>query len=91
MSGGVVYVHDRELRLPLRLNEQLVAAERIDGLGPEELRRLLARHLRHTGSPRAAELLARWENEVGWFWRVAPRPPAEASEISPAAKVVASS
>ena len=73
MSGGVVYVHDRELKLPLRLNEQLVAAERVDGLGPEVLRELLERHVRYTGSERAAELLAGWDGEAGWFWRVAPR------------------
>jgi glutamate synthase (ferredoxin) len=73
MSGGVVYVHDRERRLPERLNDQLVTAGRIESLGPEELRTLLERHLRYTGSPRAADLLARWENEAGWFWRVAPK------------------
>jgi glutamate synthase domain-containing protein 3 len=73
MSGGVVYVHDRERRLPERLNDQLVTVERIDGLGPEQLRTLLERHLRYTGSARAADVLARWENEAGWFWRVAPK------------------
>jgi glutamate synthase domain-containing protein 2/glutamate synthase domain-containing protein 1/glutamate synthase domain-containing protein 3 len=73
MSGGVVYVHDRDLNLPLRLNEQLVTAERVDGLGPAELRELLERHVRYTGSPRAAALLDGWDGEAGWFWRVAPR------------------
>jgi glutamate synthase domain-containing protein 2/glutamate synthase domain-containing protein 3/glutamate synthase domain-containing protein 1 len=83
MSGGVVYVHDRELRLPLNLNEQLVWAERIQGFGPEELRKLLERHVRYTGSPRTAELLARWETEAGWFWRVSPR--ADAATLEDAA------
>ncbi|MFL5929666.1 MAG: glutamate synthase-related protein, partial [Gaiellaceae bacterium] len=83
MSGGVVYVYDRDLRLPLRLNEQLVSAERIDGLGPEELIGLLERHLRYTGSQRAAALLDAWDGEVGWFWRVAPRPTAAAEEAEP--------
>ncbi len=73
MSGGVAYVYDRARLLPLRLNEQLVEAERVTGLGPEELRVLLERHVRYTGSQRAADLLARWEGEAGWFWRVAPR------------------
>jgi glutamate synthase domain-containing protein 2/glutamate synthase domain-containing protein 3 len=83
MSGGVVYVYDRDLRLPLRLNEQLVNAERIDGLGPEELIGLLERHVRYTGSQRAAALLDAWDGEVGWFWRVAPRPTAVAEEAEP--------
>ena len=78
MSGGVVYIHDRARRLPFNLNVQLVEAVRVEGLGPEELRALLERHVRYTGSPRAADLLARWEAEAGWFWRVAPREDAAA-------------
>ncbi len=85
MSGGVIYVYDRADLLPLRLNEQLVEAERVDGLGPEELRALLERHVRYTGSPRTADLLARWESEAGWFWRVAPKPTAIAAEAEPEA------
>jgi glutamate synthase domain-containing protein 3 len=89
MSGGVVYVHDRDLNLPLRLNEQLVSAERVDGLGPAELRELLERHVRYTGSQRAADLLAGWDGEAGWFWRVAPRRLADASDLAEDAQVVA--
>jgi glutamate synthase (ferredoxin) len=91
MSGGVVYVHDRELLLPLRLNEQLVAAERVEGLGPEELLTLLERHVRYTGSERASELLARWELEAGRFWRVSPRVAAAAAEAPAEAQAVVSS
>jgi glutamate synthase domain-containing protein 3 len=91
MSGGVVYVHDRELRLPLRLNDQLVTAERVDGLGPDELRVLLERHARHTGSQRAADLLAAWDTEAGWFWRVAPRRPVDEARVPPEVQAVASS
>jgi glutamate synthase (ferredoxin) len=57
-------------RLPLRLNGGQVIAER--GAG-EELRTLLERHLRHTGSTRAAALLGRWEESAALFWRVVPR------------------
>ena len=91
MSGGVVYVHDPELRLPLRLNDQLVIAERVDGFGPDELRFLLERHARYTGSQRAADLVAAWDTEAGWFWRVAPRPRADEALVSPEAQAVASS
>jgi glutamate synthase domain-containing protein 3 len=91
MSGGVVYVYDRELKLPLRLNEQLVAAERLEGLGPDELRTLLERHVRYTSSQRAADLLAARQTEAGWFWRVAPRQSAEASKAAMEAQAVASS
>ena len=90
MSGGVVYVYDRHLALPVRLNEQLVTAERIDAFGPEELRALLERHVRYTGSQRATELLAAWHDEAGRFWRVAARRPTEGFEVVAAAEVAAS-
>ena len=91
MSGGVVYVHDRDLTVPLHLNEQLVTAARIDGVGPEELLTLLERHVRYTGSERASELLARWEPEAGRFWRVSPRGAAAAAEAPAEAQAVVSS
>ena len=77
MSGGVLYVLDPQGRLPLRLNSQLVVAER--GAG-EELRALLEDHLRHTGSPRAAALLKDWHSAATTFWRVAPRATEGAAE-----------
>ncbi len=79
MSGGVAYVFDPDGRLPLRLNAELVAAER----GAPE-RELLELHLRHTGSPRAAQLLASWDKADHVFWRVAPRVQEKGSD--PAAK-----
>jgi glutamate synthase (ferredoxin) len=70
MSGGEVYVLDGAARLPLRLNAGLVVAERAEGEG---LRILLERHLRHTGSTRAATLLEHWDESAPLFWRVVPR------------------
>jgi len=70
MSGGELYVLDQLGRLPLRLNGQLVVAERS---APDHLRALVELHLRHTGSPRAAALLERWGEAAAWFWRVVPR------------------
>ncbi len=70
MSGGVAWVLDPAGELPLRLNAELVAAERG---ADEELRELIERHVRHTGSPRAADLLARWDEAPAIFWRVASR------------------
>jgi len=70
MSGGELYVLDPSGRLPLRLNTQLVAAERNAG---EELRALLEKHLLHTGSTRTADVLERWDETAKWFWRVVPR------------------
>jgi glutamate synthase domain-containing protein 2/glutamate synthase domain-containing protein 3/glutamate synthase domain-containing protein 1 len=73
MTGGRVYVYDPAGVLPLRLNGQLVVAERVVGAGPEELRALVERHLRFTGSARARALLDGWEAAAGAFWSVTPR------------------
>jgi glutamate synthase domain-containing protein 3 len=70
MTGGKLYVLDPGARLPLRLNTQLVIAQRT---ADEELRSLLESHLRHTGSARAAGLLEDWHEAAAWFWRVVPR------------------
>ncbi len=87
MSGGELYVFDPDARLPLRLNTQLVVAERTAG---PELRELLEVHLRHTGSPRAAAVLERWDETAGWFWRVVPRTDVAAREEAPDTEEVAS-
>ena len=73
MSGGVVYVHDSSARLELRLNDQLVAAAELDEKGEDEVRALLERHVRFTGSARATVLLEEWERERIHFRRIAPK------------------
>jgi glutamate synthase domain-containing protein 3 len=70
MTGGELYVLDPAGLLPLRLNTQLVVAERHAG---EELRALLESHVRHTGSARAVDLLENWHEAELRFWRVLPR------------------
>jgi glutamate synthase (ferredoxin) len=66
MTGGEVFVRSVE-----RLNEELVAARRLDIDELTRVQALLERHLRFTGSPRAAALLDRWDDEGPSFWRVA--------------------
>jgi glutamate synthase (ferredoxin) len=73
MTGGGVYVYDPRGSLARRLNDQLVAAHRPAMAELSELRALVERHLRFTGSARAAELLEGWEEAATAFWRVAPR------------------
>jgi len=71
MSGGEIYVHDPEGVLPLRLNGDLVTA--LPVASGDELRRLLERHVRHTGSERGQTLLARWDEAVREFRHVVPK------------------
>ncbi|HST26294.1 MAG TPA: glutamate synthase large subunit [Gaiellaceae bacterium] len=71
MSGGEIYVHDPEGVLPLRLNGDLVVSRPVASAA--DLRRLLERHVRHTGSERGQALLARWDEAVREFRHVVPK------------------
>jgi glutamate synthase (NADPH/NADH) large chain len=59
--------------LDARLNGQLVVVEEVDAVAAERLRILVERHRAHTGSPRAARLLANWPAVVGEFRLVRPK------------------
>ncbi|HZC28139.1 MAG TPA: glutamate synthase-related protein, partial [Gaiellaceae bacterium] len=69
MSGGELYVLDDHGVLPLRLNAELVVAER--EAAPREL---IAEHFRRTASARAADVLRRWNDAAARFWCIRPRP-----------------
>jgi glutamate synthase (ferredoxin) len=71
MSGGQIYVHDPEDVLDLRLNVDLVVSRHVT-VG-DELRGLLERHVRYTGSPRAQALLDRWDEALREFRQVVPK------------------
>ncbi|HUG63684.1 MAG TPA: glutamate synthase large subunit [Gaiellaceae bacterium] len=71
MTGGEAYVLDREGALDERLGVGLVLAHDPDSGQLAALRELVEQHHRHTGSPRAAELLERWDKDARSFRRVA--------------------
>jgi glutamate synthase domain-containing protein 2/glutamate synthase domain-containing protein 1/glutamate synthase domain-containing protein 3 len=74
MSGGVAFVLDQDGTFTDRLNRELVRADRVteaDEIG--SLRALIQKHHELTGSERARELLAGWSEQLGLFWRVAPK------------------
>ena len=73
MTGGQLYAYDPDERLPLRLNDQLVVLERPSCEELADVRALLERHERYTGSARALWLLSRWDDEAPRWWRAAPR------------------
>ena len=74
MTGGSVYVFDPEGHLHERLNDELVDAEHVVAAAAAPLRDLVERHVRFTGSLRAAALLERWDASLKSFWFVQPRP-----------------
>jgi glutamate synthase (ferredoxin) len=84
MSGGELYVLDDHGVLPLRLNGELVVAER--GAPPREL---IEEHVRRTGSARGTDVLRAWDDARARFWCVSPRRKAEPTPAAADAGVVA--
>lgn len=73
MSGGVVYVLDRDHDFYRRVNKELVSVEPLeDPEDIQELREMLAQHWEATGSPRAREILEQFEAYVGDFKKLIP-------------------
>jgi glutamate synthase (ferredoxin) len=91
MTGGQAYVYGDADALALALNGDLVLAHEPDDAQLEDLRVLLERHVRYTGSQRAAAILERWDEEALRFTRVASRTELEVVEDAgdEAASVVA--
>jgi glutamate synthase domain-containing protein 3 len=73
MTGGDAFVFDPFGRLSERLNHDLVVAHEPSAAWLEEVRLLVERHARYTGSSRATELLSDWEACASTFVHVAPR------------------
>lgn len=73
MSGGVAFVYDQDERFQNRCNIDSVDLESVWTTADRQLlRRLLEKHVSHTGSPRAAALLSNWEAELPLFVKVMP-------------------
>ncbi len=72
MSGGIAYVYDPDQRLPRRCNTAMVGLEPLEGEEAEEILALITRHHNLTQSPRAADLIARWDEARAAFTRVIP-------------------
>ncbi len=73
-SGGVAYVWapDRE-RFLLNLNMGMVEAEPVEAEEDvEELKQLIELHQNFTGSPRAGDILDRWDETLPQFVKVMP-------------------
>ncbi len=73
MTGGHAYILDEKGTLEHKLNYSYVYARRLVGEEEiNELRSLIEKHLRYTGSPRAKEVLENFEDFLGKFWKVIP-------------------
>ncbi len=73
MSGGVAYVYDPPGEFLPRCNLEMVALEKVGGEADEmELRELIEKHQRYTGSSVAETILSDWATNVGHFHKVMP-------------------
>ncbi len=73
MSGGIAYVWDKARDLYLRVNKQLVSIEPVaEKHDVEELKSLLQAHYSATGSARAAQVLAHFEENLKNFKKILP-------------------
>jgi glutamate synthase domain-containing protein 2/glutamate synthase domain-containing protein 1/glutamate synthase domain-containing protein 3 len=74
MSGGVAYVLDETAQFPARCNMGMVGFDEISASDAIELRTMIEEHERHTGSPVARDVLARFEQllAAGAFVKVMP-------------------
>ncbi len=73
MTGGHAYILDEGNTLEHKLNYSYVYARRLVGEDEvEELRKLIEKHYRYTGSPRAKEILDNFDEFLGKFWKVIP-------------------
>jgi glutamate synthase (NADPH/NADH) large chain len=74
MTGGMAYLYDPEGEIDLRLNGETVIAVPIEsGAWEAQLKGLVERHVRETGSPRASEILRHWAEELPRFRQIVPK------------------
>ncbi len=73
MSGGIAYVWDPQRKFAARCNMQMVELESLaEDEDLVELKTLIERHLRYTGSSVAQRLLTSWSKSVTQFVKVMP-------------------
>lgn len=73
MSGGVAYIHDRGDQLLGNCNLEMVALEKVDAASDiAELRDLIVKHYKYTGSTVAEAILQNWDDELPNFVKVMP-------------------
>lgn len=84
MTGGLAYFLDEAGNFPTRVNPEIVKVQRvITEAGAAQLKALIEAHAQHTGSAKAAAVLADWEAYLPKFWQVVPPSEADTPLASP--------
>ena len=73
MSGGIVYVYDENNCLYRNLNKEMVLMEKVDNKTDcEELKTMLEKHVRYTGSIKAQKILENFKDNLPKFKKIIP-------------------
>ena len=73
MSGGIAYVYDPDNRLYRNLNKEMVLMEQIENKNDRlELRSMLEKHVKYTGSKLASEILENFNDNLAKFKKIIP-------------------
>lgn len=73
MSGGIAYVFDAENDLERLCNKDMVDLERMTEEDKREVKDMIEKHFRYTGSDPAEWILENWEVASGLFVKVMPK------------------
>jgi glutamate synthase (ferredoxin) len=73
MSGGIAYILDETDDFATRCNTQMSDIEPLDDQDLATVRQMVEKHSKYTNSPKAARLLANWEETAPKFVKVMPR------------------
>ncbi len=72
LTGGVVYVYDKDESLAEKINRSTVTTLALEAADETELQKMLAEHQQETKSPKATEILADFTASIKHFKKVIP-------------------
>ena len=73
MSGGIAYVFDTENDLERLCNKDMVELERMNEGDRQEVKEMIEKHFKYTGSDPAEWILENWEYASSLFVKVMPK------------------
>ncbi|MBF0356999.1 MAG: glutamate synthase large subunit [Magnetococcales bacterium] len=73
MSGGIAYVLDADGKFKSLCNPAMIDLQKVEAdVDKAELKELIEKHLKYTGSPVAKDLLDSWDSSISKFIKVMP-------------------